>query len=147
MNADELKAIIEKHIAWLMNREGGERANLSGANLSGADLFCANLSDANLSGANLSGADLSGANLSGANLSGAKRGSVCRMDFGGWSICIRDDKTRIGCQTHSNADWLFFSPDDVTEFASGAIEWWEIHGEAVKAAIRCVMAKAERDGK
>jgi hypothetical protein len=48
---EKLKEILEKHLLWINNKQGGERANLSGANLSGA---------------NLSGADLSGANLSGA---------------------------------------------------------------------------------
>ena len=81
-----LNEILEKHLKWLNDENGGERANLIGADLRGADLRGANLSGANLSGANLSGAnlyiadlsraylyiaDLSGANLSGANLSGA----------------------------------------------------------------------------
>ena len=67
----ELTAFLRKHKLWLEDKDGGERANLSGANLSGADLSVANLSGANLSGANLSGAYLSGADLSGADLSGA----------------------------------------------------------------------------
>jgi hypothetical protein len=207
MDANELKSIIEKHVAWLESRQGGDRADLRGANLCGADLrdadlrganlrganLCganlrdadlrganlrgadlrdadlrdanlrgadlrdanlrdADLRDANLRGADLCGADLRGANLCGADLCGAdlrgvKNGSVCRMDFGGWSICIRADKTSIGCQTHTNDEWLSFDTSDVASFAHGASEWWEIHGEAVKAAIRCVMAKAERDEK
>ncbi len=76
MTPEEIKQVLELHAAWLGNREGGKRANLSGANLSranlsGADLSRANLSGANLYGANLSGANLSGADLSRANLSGA----------------------------------------------------------------------------
>ena len=67
MNKEELKSKLDKHLAWLRDEPGGERADLSGANLSGA-----NLTRANLSGANLSGADLYRANLTGANLSGAK---------------------------------------------------------------------------
>jgi len=54
---DELKEICLKHIKWINDEDGGERADLSGANLFGA---------------NLSGADLSGANLFGASLSRAK---------------------------------------------------------------------------
>ena len=46
MGANKLKEILDKHLKWLRNEEGGSRADLSGANLSGA----------NLSGANLSGA-------------------------------------------------------------------------------------------
>ena len=67
----DLKKILEDHLKWLMEEEGGKRANLSGADLSWANLFGANLSGADLSWANLSGANLSGADLSWANLSGA----------------------------------------------------------------------------
>jgi len=64
--AEELKGICEKHIKWLRNEEGGDKADLSRADLSGANLSGADLSRANLSRANLSGANLSGANLYGA---------------------------------------------------------------------------------
>ena len=39
----DLKSILEKHLKWLRNEEGGEWADLSGANLSGADLYGARL--------------------------------------------------------------------------------------------------------
>lgn len=68
VNKDELKEICEKHILWLNNEEGGERADLSGADLSGADLTGVNLSGADLYGADLSRADLYRADLSGADL-------------------------------------------------------------------------------
>ncbi len=71
MTKTELQAILDKHLKWLRNEIGGERADLYGANLSGANLSRANLSGADLSGANLSGANLSRANLYGANLSRA----------------------------------------------------------------------------
>lgn len=81
MDANQLKAILDKHYKWLRSEVGGERADLSRADLSGADLRgadlsgailrCAYLSYADLLGANLSDADLSDADLSGANLSGA----------------------------------------------------------------------------
>ena len=45
---DELKEICGKHIKWLRDEEGGERADLRGADLQGADL----------QGADLRGADL-----------------------------------------------------------------------------------------
>ena len=130
-------------------------ANLGGADLRGADLRYANLRGADLMGADLRGADLvgadlkyanlGGADLGGADLSGAKSGSVCRMDFGGWSICIREDKASIGCQEHENAKWLKWTPKskEICEMHVEASAWWALHGPAIKAAIRVVMKKAK----
>ena len=55
MTEAELKKVLDLHIKWLNDKEGGERADLSGANLIEADLSWANLRGANLRGANLSG--------------------------------------------------------------------------------------------
>ena len=71
MNQDELKEILEKHLKWLRDEDGGERADLRGADLHGANLRGANLHGADLRGANLHGADLYGADLYGADLRGA----------------------------------------------------------------------------
>ena len=71
LTTEDLKEILNKHLKWRNDEEGGERANLSGADLNGADLNGAYLSGAYLNGANLSYADLSYADLSGADLSGA----------------------------------------------------------------------------
>jgi hypothetical protein len=118
-------------------------ANLDGANLCDANLCGASLCDANLDGANLCDANLVGANLCDANLVGAKDGAVCRMDFGGWSICVRADKTTIGCQCQANADWLRWTSKspEIAAMHNDAADWWRVHGPAVKAAIR-VVAKA-----
>lgn len=59
----KIEMILEKHRMWLMNLEGGERANLYGANLYGANLYGADLREANLYRANLYGANLCEANL------------------------------------------------------------------------------------
>ena len=67
MDVNKLKDVLDKHLKWLRDEDGGERADLSRANLSGADLSGANLSRAYLSGANLSGAYLFGAILFGAS--------------------------------------------------------------------------------
>ena len=71
MQREELQKILDKHLKWLKDEEGGERASLSGANLYRASLSGANLSRADLSGADLRGANLRDANLRGANLRGA----------------------------------------------------------------------------
>jgi hypothetical protein len=72
----QLNEILELHLKWLHDEDGGVRADLKGAdlhkaNLHGADLRMAHLRGANLRGANLRGADLSDAYLRGANLRGA----------------------------------------------------------------------------
>ena len=69
MEKEKLQEILSKHLKWLKNEKGGERADLSGSNLRGSDLSCSNLSGSNLSGSNLSGSDLSCSNLSGSDLS------------------------------------------------------------------------------
>ena len=117
-------------------------ADLSWADITGADLSWADLSQADLTGADLTMADLTGANLGGAYIRDAIDGAICRMDFGEWSICIRASHTSIGCQQHPNEKWLAWSPDDVAHMHQDARDWWAMHGEAIKAAIRCVMAKA-----
>ena len=63
-----LNEILEKHLKWLNDENGGERADLRGANLYRADLRGANLYRANLSGADLRGADLRGADLRGTKI-------------------------------------------------------------------------------
>ena len=93
MNSKKLKDILDKHLKWLKNEEGGERADLSWADLSRADLSradlsWADLSWANLSWANLSMADLSWADLSRADLSWANlsRADLSRADLSGAKI-------------------------------------------------------------
>ncbi len=68
---EELKDILDKHRAWLDDKEYGEKADLSEAYLPEIDLCKTKLYGANLSGACLSGACLSRVDLSGADLSGA----------------------------------------------------------------------------
>ena len=93
MDVNKLKDVLDKHLKWLRDEDGGERANLSGAdlswaNLSRADLFGANLSRANLSRADLSWANLSRANLSRADLFGADLSwaNLSRADLSGANL-------------------------------------------------------------
>ena len=53
MTKEKIAEVLKKHIAWLDNEDGGERANLRGADLRGADLYGANLREADLREANL----------------------------------------------------------------------------------------------
>ena len=68
MRQKELQKILEGHIAWLWNKENGERADLTGADLCDADLEDSCLCRADLSGARLQDTNLQGADLEGANL-------------------------------------------------------------------------------
>ena len=137
MDASKLAEIIENHGKWLRG-EGGERADLAGADLEVANLAVANLERANLSRANLASA----------NLPESKHGCICRLDFGVWSVCVYHDRTQIGCKTRPNAKWLEWEPDspDLVAMHEDASQWWATHGEVIKSAIRCVMAKAEKFG-
>ena len=137
MDAFRLSVVLENHGKWLRG-QGGERANLEGANLEDANLACANLACANLAGANLMRA----------NLPESKHGCVCRLDFGGWSVCVYHDLTQIGCKIQPNAKWLEWEPDspELVAMHEDASEWWATHGEVIKAAIRCVMDNAEKFG-
>ena len=102
----DLKQILEDHLKWLKDEEGGKRADLRSANLRSADLRSANLSGANLSGADLSGANLSGANLRSADLNkryiqltriGSRKGTT--------TYCYDDDVVWCGCFTGTLAEF------------------------------------------
>ena len=84
MNDKDLREILEKHNKWIMNKEGGERADLRGVDLRGVDLRGADLRGANLRGANLWGADLWGADLRRTDLYGADLRGV---DLRGATLC------------------------------------------------------------
>ena len=146
MDKQTLDSFLDSHNRWLRGEQSGQKANLQGADLQKADLQGANLQGANLRWANLQGANLREANLREANLQGADLDlAICRLDFGGWSICVYADRTTIGCQTHSNEAWLSWGPQSpkINKMHPEASAWWAIHGEAVKAVIRCVQAKGE----
>ena len=68
---DALSEILKKHLSWINDEPGGEKADLSYADLSYADLRSANLRYADLSYADLRSADLSYADLRSANLRSA----------------------------------------------------------------------------
>ena len=127
--AEELKTILELHLKWLRNEEGGIRANLSGADLrdadlSGADLSCAYLSGADLSCACLSGADLRDAYLIGADLSRAiKVPMYCK-----WAHGITNGLIHIGCEKRSVEEWeKFFASDAVITTKRDTQEFKQIH--------------------
>ena len=93
MTDKELQDILEKHLKWLRNECGGERANLENANLENANLENANLYNANLENANLRYANLENANLENANLDikeQVRKGFVVQRKFTGWKKCCND---------------------------------------------------------
>jgi len=152
--SEQLAEILGKHRSWLLDEEGGERAdlrgaylsgaylsgaylsgaNLSDANLSGANLSDANLSDANLSDANLSGANLSGANLRGANLRGVRElwgaSGNCReikaIQCDHWPVTYTAERMQIGCQFHTLAEWWAFTDEEIGRMDGKALDWWKV---------------------
>jgi len=124
-------------------------ADLCRANLRGADLTSANLDGANLHLSDLTGTDLSSANLGDAELRGAKDGHICRIDFGGWPVCIRSKQTSIGCETYLNKDWLkwnFDSPE-IKEMHPDASKWWRMYGHIVQSAIIAIQDNVRKSRK
>ena len=71
LTPEQIAAILADHKKWLLNQDGGKKADLRFANLRSADLRFANLHFADLSFADLSFADLRSADLSSADLSSA----------------------------------------------------------------------------
>jgi len=160
MKKEELQQVLELHLKWLRNEQGGIRANLrradlsdanlSGADLSGADLSCADLSDANLrradlscadlSDANLSCADLSGADLSDANLSDANLSGAIKIPiYCIWTHGItQGNLIHIGCEKRTIEEWdLFFSGNEVLTTQRDTQEFKQIQAvyEAYKAYL------------
>ena len=68
---DALSEILKKHLSWINDEPGGEKADLSYADLSYADLRSANLRSADLRSADLRSANLSYADLRSADLRSA----------------------------------------------------------------------------
>ena len=101
-------------------------ADLSGAYLYGADLSGAYLSRANLSGADLSGAYLYGADLSGADLYGANSDFSILLSISGmkWSILIKNDLVKVGCQEHKYNEWKSFSDKEIEKMSSDALPFY-----------------------
>jgi len=76
ISKEELKDIISKHSEWLLDKDKGERADLSYADLRFADLRSANLRYADLRSANLRYAGLRSADLRFADLRSANLDSA-----------------------------------------------------------------------
>ena len=94
-----------------------DKINLRGANLSDADLRDADLRDADLRGANLSDADLRGAAI---------------IIYGlNWEIFITNNHIRIGCQSHSLADWIDFDDNKISFMHPNALGFWKENKEFI----------------
>lgn len=125
-----LKEILDNHLKWLKNEEGGKRADLDGADLRGANLMGADLMGADLRGSYLREADLRGSYLEGANLARADlrgdnlEGAIKIPMFCKWSHGITDKQIHIGCEKRSVEEWKKFiesnefiqTPRDSDEF-------------------------------
>jgi hypothetical protein len=82
MTKEELKVVLDNHVKWLSNEDGGNCADLRGADLRGANLHSADLRGVNLSGADLHSANLTWADLHGADLDFSQLNLSCKgLDF------------------------------------------------------------------
>jgi hypothetical protein len=127
--SEQLAEILGKHRSWLLDEDGGERADLSGANLRDANLRGANLSGANLRGANLRGANLRAANLSEVReLWGAsgncREVKAIQCDF--WPVTYTAERMQIGCQFHAIAEWWAFTDEEIGRMDGKALDWWKV---------------------
>jgi hypothetical protein len=110
MKKEELQQVLELHLKWLRNEQGGIRANLSDANLR-----CAYLSDADLSDA-------------------FKVPIYCRWTHG----ITQSNLIHIGCEKRTIEKWdLFFAGDEVLTTQRDTQEFKQIQAvyEAYKAYL------------
>jgi uncharacterized protein YjbI with pentapeptide repeats len=127
-----LKEILKKHLKWLRDEKGGERADLSEANLWGANLRRTNLwganlreadlSEANLSEANLREADLSEANLWGANLRRTK--GIIGFKIDDYEAIITKDQIQIRCKIMPVEKWKKMTKKEIIELSN--TRGWEL---------------------
>jgi uncharacterized protein YjbI with pentapeptide repeats len=124
---------------------------LSGANLYNASIYGCDLTNAYLDGTSLRYAHIENTKLDGTRFDGANMADskltlpIARLDFGGWPVTVYADETVIGCQRHSNQEWLYWTVDspEIMKMHWRAKEWWHLYGPVVKAAILAVTNKAE----
>ena len=102
-------------------------ADLREANLREADLYGADLREANLYGADLREADLYGADLYGRQLI---KNPIFLAGLR-WHVVITDFHMKIGCQLHPIENWEGFSNEKISGMSSGALEFWNIHKQAL----------------
>ena len=127
------------------------RANLDRATLTKTDFTCATLREAILVGAIIDGAIFKSADIAFAYFSRKdSNAQIARLDFGGstgiWPVTVRPTETIIGCQRHSNAEWLSWTADspEIWRMHHHAPDWWARYGDAVKATINAVMNAAAK---
>ena len=133
MTQEQIKEVLELHLKWLRNEEGGIRADLRDEDLRDADLRDADLRDADLRDADLRDADLNGANLRYANLNGANlsyanlNGAIKMPMYCKWTHGITDGMIHIGCEKRTIEQWdEFFASDEIIETKRNTDEFKQI---------------------
>ena len=131
---DELKAVLDAHKKWVLDQEGGSRADLRGADLSRADL----------SGAYLRRADLSRAYLKIHSL----EVFTGLYDYQCWAF-VSDAGVpwvRMGCLWHSLEEWdrIGIRKSNLKEFPDDGSEKCERRVRAFEFTRAAAMAQAEK---
>lgn len=144
MKAEILEEMLNRHKAWLLDREDGCRADLRNADLHGADLRGTDFHGVDFRGADLGnvdlyGVDLRGTDLRNANLRGADLRNADLRDADIRGADLRDADLR-GAKIEDKILNKFY-PIACPEYGS-FIAWKKAHGKIVKLevcedALRC----------
>ena len=84
----------------------------------------------------LRGADLRYADLRGVNL------IVLQLNSR-WTAYVTPERTRIGCEEHSNAEWLAFSDDTIQRMDMFALQYWREAKPLVELAIETLKKRGD----
>lgn len=134
LTKEELDDVLQKHEAWVHDREDGVRAHLAGIDLSGADLDGADLggaymAEAILRGASLNKTDLRNADLSGADLRGVDLSEAVLSDFVNLSRANLDGATLPqGVPTVDDLDRRMMESAWSSETALNMTTWHSVCG-------------------
>lgn len=126
---DEIAEVIDRHVKWVLNEAGGERADLRGAYLSAADLRGAYLSEAILR-------KMTSMNGLIGNLREVKS---IQLDV--WPVTYTATHMQIGCQQHLISEWWDFDEETISSMDQDALAWWVVWKPILQQIIQASPAQ------
>ncbi|HFQ2795018.1 TPA: pentapeptide repeat-containing protein [Pseudomonas aeruginosa] len=136
---DEIAEVIDRHVKWVLNEAGGERADLSGAYLSAAILRGADLSGADLSGADLSEAILRKMTSMNGLIGNLREVKSIQLDV--WPVTYTATHMQIGCQQHLISEWWDFDEETISSMDQDALAWWVVWKPILQQIIQASPAQ------